>query len=239
MSLGQWWRSGRRVITMVELTDESSDIPVTVVISRRVKPGKEAEFEAFLAGVNAACMKYEGHLGANIFRPSNFTRAEYRIIFKFDCLSNLRRWEASEERQQWFAQAEALTQSPPQIQVLTGLETWFTLPDQPIMTPPPRYKMVVVSWLAVFPLITTISTLLQDELNPLPIALRTLVVTAIAIPTMTYGIMPQMTRLFAWWLYPAPPNSPEEQEEATLTLQAGKGTPVVLLAAQPEMEAID
>jgi antibiotic biosynthesis monooxygenase (ABM) superfamily enzyme len=224
---------------MSESTCESSDIPVTVVISRRVKPGKEAEFETFLAGVNAACMKYEGHLGANILRPSNSTSAEYRVIFKFNCLSNLRRWEASNERQQWFARADALTQSPPQIQVLTGLETWFTLPDQPTITPPPRYKMVVVSWLAVFPLITTISTLLQDELNPLPIALRTLVVTAIAIPTMTYGIMPQMTRLFAWWLYPNPPNSPEQQEEATLALEAGAGTPVVLLSPQSEMETIN
>ncbi len=151
-------------------------------------------------------MKYDGHLGTNIFRPSSEADSEYRVIFKFDCLSNLRYWEESAERQQWFAQAEALTEHPPHIQVLTGLETWFTLPGQSTITPPPRYKMALVSWLAVYPLITAISTLLQNELNPLPIAARTLVITTIAIPTMTYLIMPHMTRLFAWWLYPAKPN---------------------------------
>ncbi|UBF26979.1 antibiotic biosynthesis monooxygenase [Kovacikia minuta CCNUW1] len=204
---------------MTEPTAETSDIPVTVVISRRVKPGKEAEFEAFLAGVNAACMQYEGHLGANIFRPSNSASSEYRIIFKFDSLNNLRRWEASEERQQWFSLAEELTQSPPQIQILTGLETWFTLPGQSTITPPPRYKMALVSWLAVFPLITTISMLLKDELNSLPIAVRTLIVTTIAIPTMTYIFMPRMTQLFAAWLYPNstyPSEAPSDKSNPVL-----------------------
>ncbi|MGA7932618.1 MAG: antibiotic biosynthesis monooxygenase [Kovacikia sp.] len=223
---------------MSNSTSETSDIPVTVSIARRVKPGKEAEFEAFLAGVNAACMKYEGHLGANIFRPANAASSEYRIIFKFDSLTNLRRWEESEERQQWFAQAEPLTQSPPQIQVLTGLETWFTLPGQSTMTPPPRYKMAVVSWLAVFPLITLISTLLQDALSPLPIAFRTLTVTAIAIPSMTYVIMPRMTQLFAGWLYPTPTLPAIAPSEPAIALEAGKATPVVLLSPQTEVEAI-
>jgi len=98
---------------MFEVTPDSCDSPVTVVISRKVKRGKEAEFEAFLVGVNAACMKYDGHLGTNIFRPSSEADSEYRVIFKFDCLSKLRRWEESEERQQWFAQAETLTTPAP------------------------------------------------------------------------------------------------------------------------------
>ncbi|SRR5579883_2580190 len=181
--------------------DDPNDSSVTVVISRQVKPGCEAEFEAFLTGVSAACMTYEGFLGTNIFRPTGSGDREYRIIFKFDRRSNLQRWEASEDRQQWFAKALALTQTPPNIQVLTGLETWFTLPGQTL--PPRRYKMALVSWLAIFPLITLICTVLSDVLEPLPTVMRSLIVTAISIPTMTYILMPQMTRLFAWWLYPA------------------------------------
>ena len=187
---------------MSEIKQKLIDPSVTVTIARRVKPECKAEFEAFLTGVTHACGQFSGYLGSNVFRPVNADDPEYRIIFKFDRLSNLRLWEASAERQYWFAIAEPLTISPPQIQVLTGLETWFTLPGKPTITPPPRYKMALVSWLAVFPLITGISVIFQHFLGILPLVLRVAFVTAIAVPTMTYLLMPQMTRLFAWWLYP-------------------------------------
>jgi len=180
-----------------------NDPSVTVVISRRVKPECKAEFELFLSGITTACKKFDGHLGSNIFPPVNSDDPEYRIIFKFDRLSNLRNWEASPERKYWFDIAESLTVSPPQIQVLTGLETWFTLSGNTSITPPPRYKMTMVTWLAVFPLITFISLVLKQPLSTLPLVLRVAIITAIAVPTMTYLLMPQMSKLFSGWLYPS------------------------------------
>ncbi|AFY73640.1 hypothetical protein Syn7502_01580 [Synechococcus sp. PCC 7502] len=187
---------------MSEAVNSFNDPSVTVVISRRVKPECKVEFESFLSGIVNACGQFQGHLGTNIFRPVNSDDPEYRIIFKFDRLSNLRNWEKSPERQHWFAIAEPLTISPPQIQVVTGLETWFTLPGNPSITPPPRYKMAVVTWLAVFPLITLISVALKQLLVMLPLVIRVAIITAIAVPTMTYLLMPQMTKLFSSWLYP-------------------------------------
>ena len=178
------------------------DPSVTVTIARRVKPECTEAFEAFLVGVIGACSQFQGYLGSNIFRPVSAEDPEYRIILKFDRLSHLRQWEASAERQHWFEIADQLTTSPPQIQVLSGLETWFTLPGKPTITPPPRYKMAIVTWMAVCPLITLISITMRSFLNELPIALRVAVVTAIAVPTMTYILMPQMTNFFAGWLYP-------------------------------------
>lgn len=206
------------------------DTSVTVVISRRVKPGCEGEFEAFLVGVIAACSQFPGYLGSSIFRPASMDDPEYRVIFKFDRLSHLRRWELSEERQMWFAQAEALTDSPPNVQVLTGLETWFTLPGKAAIVPPSRYKMALVTWLAVFPLITAISTVLQNQLLLLPNVFRVMVITAIAVPVMTYLLMPQMTKIFAGWLYPLPPNSPSDQtNEAPLALEPVAEQPVPIM----------
>lgn len=180
-----------------------NDPSVTVVISRRVKPECKAEFESFLVGITNACEKFHGYLGSNIFPPVNSDDPEYRIIFKFDHLSNLRNWETSPERKYWFGIAEPLTVSPPQIQVLTGLETWFTLSGSNSITPPPRYKMTVVTWLAVFPLITFISLVLKQLILTLPLVFRVAIITAIAVPTMTYLLMPRMTRLFSGWLYPS------------------------------------
>jgi len=43
--------------------------PVTVVVSRSVKPGREQDFEAWLKGTIEALTQYPGYQGANIVRP--------------------------------------------------------------------------------------------------------------------------------------------------------------------------
>lgn len=180
---------------------EQSDPPVTVDVVQKIKPGCEAAFEEVLAGLTEAAKAFEGHLGVNIFRPSNQADPEYRVVFKFDHISNLRRWEASAVRRQWLERADRLTIGASQWQILTGLETWFTLSTQRAIVPPPRYKMLVITCLAAFPTINLINFLLQP-LHSLPLLLRTLITTIVLLSLMTYVVMPRMTKLFAGWLYP-------------------------------------
>lgn len=181
-----------------------ADPPVTVVISRRVKPRCKKAFEKFISGITAAAMTFEGHLGTNVFRPSNPEDNEYRIIFKFDRASNLQAWQESESHRQWLARAESLRLEPARIRVMTGLETWFTLPAPKRMIPPPRYKMATITLVTLFPLIQLANLTLAPllELLPLPSLLRSLIITAILVLIMTYVAMPRMTKLFSQWLYP-------------------------------------
>lgn len=186
------------------IKQDSVDPPVTVVISRKVKPGCEEAFEKFISGITAAAMTFEGHLGTNVFRPSNPEDHEYQIIFKFDRASNLRIWQESECRRQWLARAESLRLEPPTIKVITGLETWFTLPSSKPIIPPPRHKMAIVTLIALFPSIQLANLALVPllKLLPLPLLLQSLIVTAILVLLMTYILMPRMTKLLAKWLYP-------------------------------------
>ena len=177
------------------------DPPVTGVASRRVEPGREEEFEEWASGILAAVNDFPGYLGSDVLRPSGDEDDEYRMIYRFDHASNLKRWEESEERRRWLRKAKPLVREE-NVQVLTGLEAWFTLPAKPGETPPPRYKMAVVTWLAVFPTITAIFLLLSPVLTALPLLLRTLLLTLIMVTLMTYVVMPRMTRLFSFWLYP-------------------------------------
>ncbi len=180
---------------------DSDDPPVTGVASRRVEPGREEEFEEWVSGIIAAANKFPGYLGSDVLRPSGHEDDEYRMIYRFDHASNLKRWEDSEERRRWLRRAKPLVREE-NIQVLTGLETWFTLPSKPGEPTPPRYKMAVVTWLAVFPTITALFLILNPVLSMLPLLLRTLLLTLIMVSLMTYVVMPRMTRLFSFWLYP-------------------------------------
>lgn len=180
-----------------------ADPPTTVDVLQRIKPGCEAAFEAVLAELIQAAMGFEGHLGVNVFRPSDPAHSEYRIVFKFDRISRLKQWEDSPIRQRLLNRARRFTEGPGQYAMLTGLETWFTLPHRPGLPAPPRYKMMVVSGITIFVLINLINLLLVPLLGPLPSLLRTLVVTVVMVAIMTYVAMPAMTKLFRGWLYPA------------------------------------
>lgn len=178
------------------------DPPVTAVASRRVKPGREDEFEEWVSGILSEANGFPGYLGSEVMRPSGPEDDEYRIVFRFDHESNLHAWETSEERRRWLRESRPLLQEEEKVNVLTGLETWFTLPSKPGEPPPPRYKMAVVTWLGVFPVVTVIFSVFGRWLEMMPTLLRTLVFTVVMVTLMTYVIMPRMTRLFSFWLYP-------------------------------------
>ncbi|ELS00868.1 hypothetical protein Xen7305DRAFT_00005690 [Xenococcus sp. PCC 7305] len=181
---------------------DTLDPPVTVVISRKVQPECKAAFEEFISGITSAAATFEGHLGVNISRPRTPEDNEYKIVFKFDRASNLRIWQESECRRQWLARAESLCLEKPTVQILTGLETWFTLQSAKSSTPPPRHKMATIILLTIVPIKILTNFTLIPLLTSLPFLLRILITSAIMVLMMTFVIMPRMTRLFSKWLYP-------------------------------------
>jgi antibiotic biosynthesis monooxygenase (ABM) superfamily enzyme len=56
--------------------------PVTATVTRRVKPGHEAAYEEFLAGIGGAARAFPGYLGEEVFRPTA-AGGEYRIVYRF------------------------------------------------------------------------------------------------------------------------------------------------------------
>lgn len=176
--------------------------PVTVVLSRRVRTGKEAEFEALLKRIAAAAFRYPGHLGVNVLRPEPGGSTTYTIVIHFRSEPELAVWTGSAERSHLLSEAELLCEGAPQVQELSGLEAWFRLPGQNVILAPPRYKVAFMTWLAILPLTVILNLLVVPRLGFMPALTRPAPVTAIAIGLMTYLVMPELTRLFRPWLYP-------------------------------------
>jgi antibiotic biosynthesis monooxygenase (ABM) superfamily enzyme len=181
-------------------TSESSQ-GVTVMVTRRPKPGMRDAFEDYIRGITQCAMKHPGHLGANILKPQH-EEGEYRILFKFDSRDNLERWDKSEEREKWRQVAEEVSE-PRTIQIQNGLDAWFELPDEGGSAPPhpPKYKMALVVWLSIFTLVVTLSHLFEPLLNRLPFEPRILLLTGVVVFLMTYVVMPNLTRLLKPWLF--------------------------------------
>jgi antibiotic biosynthesis monooxygenase (ABM) superfamily enzyme len=186
--------------------------PVTTTVTRRVKPGHEQAYEEFLEGIIGAASSFPGHLGVEVFRPPR-PGGEYRIVYSFDSAAHLRDWLDSDEHAAWLERAEPHAASPIRTQFLTGLESWFTLPAEPGTPPPPPYKMALVTWILIFPLITAIVYFLGPTLARVPLVPRLAITTGIAVPVMTWILMPRVTRLLRRWLYPT--RSPHDGKEGT------------------------
>jgi antibiotic biosynthesis monooxygenase (ABM) superfamily enzyme len=188
----------------------AADDPVTVLYSRRVKPGREADFEAWARGIVAAARQFPGHLGASVLDAPG--SREYHILFTFADRRSLRAWLDSDERRRWLVRVGELLEADRGLQQLTGLETWFKLPGSnvPTMTPPPRWKMWLVSLVAVYPLVLAFQVLVVPRMARLPLPLRALVFPLVLLTLMTFVVMPMVTRALRRWLGPRHDQEPVE-----------------------------
>jgi antibiotic biosynthesis monooxygenase (ABM) superfamily enzyme len=175
--------------------------PVTITVTRIAKPGAEAAFEEWMAGVCSVASRFEGHRGFTVLRPPDPRSREYILIFRFDSMEHLRRWNESPVRDEWLERARPLTVGDPRVELTTGLEHWFTLPKAAGVAPPPRHKMALLTWLAIFPLILLFSTVFLPYLTVLPWPLPTALMSVMLVLLMTYVVMPRITRLFSGWLF--------------------------------------
>jgi uncharacterized protein len=179
-----------------------TDEPVTVLYSRTVKPGREADFEAWAHGIVAASRQFPGHLSASVLDDPG--SREYHVLFSFADQRTLQAWLESAERRRWLDRVDELLEADRGLQQLTGLETWFQLPGSkvPTMKPPPRWKMWLVSLVAVYPLVLAFQALAVPRMIGLPLPLRALLFPLVLLSLMTFVVMPVVTRVLRRWLGP-------------------------------------
>ena len=74
---------------------------------------------------------------------------------------------------------------------------------KPAPTQPPRHKLALLTWLGAYPVITIILAVLGPALISWPLALRTLVLSVLMVVTLTWLVMPALTRALRSWLSPS------------------------------------
>jgi uncharacterized protein len=176
---------------------------VTAVITHLVKAGRESGYEEWMKGIIPVAKSFPGHLGVNILRPQPKRHPEYIIVLHFDRHENLQNWMDSDARREWIERSKPLIQSSEDVQVLTGLETWFELPKRSQPMPPKRYKMALLTWLGVFVTLSLVGNILRPMFAFLPGIVAQLITIGIVVWILTYILMPRLTRLFHRWLYPS------------------------------------
>jgi hypothetical protein len=65
---------------------------------------------------------------------------------------------------------------------------------------PARYKLALLTWAGAYAVITLMLAGLGPEMTSWPLALRTLALSVVMVVSLTWLVMPGLTRLFRAWL---------------------------------------
>jgi antibiotic biosynthesis monooxygenase (ABM) superfamily enzyme len=181
-------------------------MPIHVAITRRVRPGHEAEFQQALREFFQASFAHGGVLGATmIVPPPGSDSREFGILRTFADEQERDDFYASSIFKAWEKKCEPLTETNSWThRPLHGLEAWFRSPH----TPPPRWKMAAATFLGVFPTAGTLSLTLGAAIRPWPFVLSSVVFNAAMVAMLTWVVMPLVTRALHRWLHSENDNQP-------------------------------
>lgn len=176
--------------------------PIYVAVVRRVKRGSEVAFEKALHDFVQKSLMLPGQIGVHIIRPPSGSESrEYGIIRGFADRDALYAFRTSPEYLGWNEFALDLTEGSGRVEELSGLESWFTLPGQPLR-PLPQWKMALVTFVAVDIVTTLLFWVLGPFIQSWPFLLRNSVFNVFVVVCLTWLAMPVLTRALHGWLHP-------------------------------------
>lgn len=187
---------------------------VTVLVSRRVKPGHEAAFVQGSEAMTAAAQLFPGHLGGQMIHPEaddeggNEERNLYHTVFAFDTPEHLQAWQTSPERSRCLQAIAPHTLSSSKLREVSGLGHWFTPPGGAAHQPPPRWKVATVTWLGIFPTVYFLFLTVAPWLADWALLPRVMVITMLVVLLMTWVVAPRLTTWLKPFLYPPKRDNP-------------------------------
>lgn len=177
--------------------------PIVVTELYEVAPGHEADFYSWGSALIDVLTPVDGFLGGDV-RDPQWIDGEWQIVHRWADRELARHWHESSTRGRWIDAAASfsrpsLTRERPPRAPATPVDA--STPAPPV--PPPKWKMAVVTLIAVFPPVLLFNVTLIPRLRDVSVVLRTLVLCLGVTVVVTWVMMPRLTRLFKGWLHPA------------------------------------
>jgi antibiotic biosynthesis monooxygenase (ABM) superfamily enzyme len=171
------------------------------VVRRRIKAVDVIHYEELMQEYMRFVLQQPGHLGITVLRPSDGSRV-YTVVNRFVDQQARRSFTDSPRYKEWQARFREISEGDPDIEELGGLAAWFTIPNRPSRRPPPKHKMAAVTLLGVYPLSMLFARTVPPILAGWPAWLVSLVIATLIVTSLTWLVMPNLTRVFEKWLFP-------------------------------------
>lgn len=170
---------------------------IHVAITRRVRPGREAEFQQGLLEFMQTSFGHDGVLGASMLEPPPGSASrEFGILRTFSSEVERDAFYASPMFKAWDERARTMTEGGAEHRELQGLEAWFRSGRDT----PPRWKMAIATFMGVFPVAILLNLTVGPIIRSLPFLISNAIFNACVVALLTWVVMPFVTRMLKSWL---------------------------------------
>ncbi|MDF2696896.1 MAG: hypothetical protein K0S65_5279 [Labilithrix sp.] len=178
------------------------DEPIHIAITRRVRKTHVAEFERALSDFASQSLAEHGARGVHVlYPPQGSDSTEYGIMRSFANEADRTAFYETPLYKEWLRRIEPMVEGAPTYRRLTGLEAWFRDPNG---GGPPRWKMAILTWIAVWPVSMVVPALLLPLIGGrLPNILTAGTIAGGIVIVLTWAVMPLLVRIAHHWLHPA------------------------------------
>ena len=107
---------------MTSNTGQSASAP-TVVVARKVLPGREDDFRAWDRRIRAAAAAHAGFLGSEVQEPNPSHPGEWVTVYSFATIEQLDAWLQSDDRRALIEEVQGLIDGPGREQRVAGFRT--------------------------------------------------------------------------------------------------------------------
>jgi len=180
----------------------------SVVLEHIVPKVKYASFTRWYHSMLQVVERQEGYLRVDTCPPLECVDdviKQYSIIH-FNTINHLNDWLTSKQQADILKSGKDIFEDYKYKSFTTGLEGWFSQQSgEQSGLGPPRWKQVLSVVLGLYPLVMAQMILFSvfGFMTNWPPANAMLVNNLITSSALTYVVMPQVTKLFRFWLYPA------------------------------------
>lgn len=180
---------------------------VHVAVVRRIRAEYVAEFERELNAFASRSLADPRSRGVQLLYPAPGSDSrEYGILRSFADAADRDAFYASAFYREWTASVEPMQETAPVYREVEGLEAWFREPHHSM---PPRWKMALLTWAAVWPVSMLVPRLLGPLLpGSLPLFVKAGFISAGIVLALTWAAMPLLVRAARPWLHPQSPSLP-------------------------------
>jgi uncharacterized protein len=177
------------------------DEPIHIAITLRVRKTHVAEFERALGDFASRSLAETGARGMHcLYPPPGSASTEYGIMRSFASAADRDAFYRTALFKDWLARVEPMVEGRSSRRQLNGLEAWFRDPKEPM---PPRWKMALLTWIAVWLVSMLMRGILAPVLGPnVPPVLEAGLVSASIVVMLTWVAMPFLVKIMHPWLHP-------------------------------------
>lgn len=177
---------------------------VTEVIFSKIRAGREDDYRAWAARMQAEQAKYPGYRGT-FLQPPDEAGGMWTTIIRFDSAAQLERWMNAPERTAMLRESREFIEHEQLTRLATSFPGW--VPVDPVTGKgPPDWKTAMLVLLGLFPIVMLEMKFLSPVLTGLGLhaSLATFIGNSLSVAGTSFVTMPLFVRWFGWWLFLRP-----------------------------------